>query len=639
MSSSSSSVAATTVNGTTRVTGLSSGIDVDSIVEQIMTANKTKLNRLKQQEQLTKWRQTAYRDIISDIQEFKSTYFETDSANSIINKSTFQAFAVKSSSSAVTATSTSSASAGSHTVEVSQLATSATLKTDGRLSQDITGTSAANYTSAAGKSFVITVDNTNYTVTLGSDIADVNDLQEAVDSAVGAGKVSVTEDASTGYLTIAAAANSGAQVIKVSSPSSGTSALGSLGLTSGQSNRISTSATLEKLSGSMAQSFTFNSEGQIELAINGVSFYFDKETKLSEMMSEINKSDAGVTMAYDEISDQLTLTADSTGAGAMLNVTETGSTFLTAALGTYTSGTDAKLIVDGVNLTRSSNTTTINGVTYTLNQVTTDDDDTTTDTVNITLTQDVDTIYNNISNFVNAYNELIASINDKLDEEYDSDYPPLTEDQEDEMSESEIEKWNEQAQTGLLSGDSTLRSFLTSMRSALMSSVADLNLSSIGIKTGTYDEKGKLYITEDTLKKAIQDDPEGVANLFTQGSSGSNAEGTVRKLNSSARTKRYSEVGLGYRIRDILADYVSTYRDSAGNKGKLLERAGMESDASDTDNSLTDMLEKYAERIEKEEDRLDALAERLYSQYTTLETYINQMNSQLSALSSYTSSS
>ncbi|MCM0760625.1 flagellar filament capping protein FliD [Sporomusa sphaeroides DSM 2875] len=631
MASSSGSVTATTVNGTSRITGLSSGIDVDSIVEQLMAANKSKLNRLKQKEQLATWRQESYREIISNIQQFQSKYFDLTSSSSIISKKTFQAFAVTSSSTAVTASSTGSAAAGTHSVSVSQLATAASMTTSGRFSGDITGTSAADYTAAAGKSFAITLDGTKYTVTLDSDSTDIADVQAAVDAAVGTGKVTVTEDG--GYLTMAAVEGSGVQKLTLSAPATGVSALGSLGLTAGQSNRISTALTLAELAESMATAFTFDDD-QVEFSINGVSFSFDKDTTLSSMISTINQSDAGVTMAYDELTDQLTLTANSTGAGNMLNVSENGSTFLAEALGTTTAGTDARLTIDGVSLTRSSNTVTVEGVTYTLNQVTSG-----SDTATVTLTQDVDAIYNNISSFVTAYNELIATINTALSEKYDSDYPPLTEDQEAEMSESEIEKWNTKAKTGLLASDSTLKSMLTSIRSALMSSVADLNLSRIGITTGTYDEQGKLYINEDTLKEAIQSEPEAIANLFAQSSTTHSGTSTVRSLNAGQRSVRYSEEGLGYRIYDILSDYVSTLRDSSGNKGKLLEKAGIENDTTESDNSLSDQLTELKKRIEKEEDRLEALSERLYSQYTSLETYISTMNSQLSALASYVSDS
>ncbi|EGO64736.1 flagellar filament capping protein FliD [Acetonema longum] len=628
--SSSSSVTSTTVSGTTRVTGLVSGIDVDSIVEQLMSAKKTKLNKLQQQQQLAEWRQETYRGIISEVQSFTSKYFDVTSSSSLLSQSTFRQFQT-SSSSAVTVTAGSGAAAGTHSIQVSQLATAATRTTDGRLSQDIRGASAADYSSLTGKSFVIEVDGSKKTVTLDDSVADAASLQTAIDKAVGEGKVTVTEDA--GVLTIAAASGSGVQKITVSSSGSSSSALESLGF-SGEgailSNRIDTSATLETLAGTIANSFTFNSDDQVEFAVNGVSFTFDKDDTLDQVMKKINQSDAGVTLSYNSLSDQLVLTAGETGAGQTLTVTETDSTFLAAALSQASAGQDAKLTLDGQELTRSSNTVTVDGVIYTLNE-------TTTEAVTVTLAQDTDTIYDTIAGFVNDYNALIDSINAELSAEYDSDYPPLTEDQKAEMSEDEIEEWEAKAKTGLLAGDSVLKNLLSNLRTAVYDSVAgqSVTISGIGITTGTYDEKGKLHIDETKLKEAIEANPEGVMNLFTQQSSAYSGTTTVRTLNSGELQTRYKEEGLAYRFYDILQANVSTIRDNSGNKGLLLQKAGTSGDASSTDNVLTNAINDYQERIEKEEERLDEEEERLYAQYTSLETYISQMNAQLTALQSY----
>lgn len=629
--SSSSSVTSTTVNGTTRVTGLVSGIDVDSIVEQLMSAKKTKLNKLQQQQQLAEWRQETYQSIISQVQSFVSNYFDITSSSSLLSQSTFQQFQTSSSSSAVTVTAGSGAAAGTHSIQVSQLATAATLTTDGRLSQDIRGAGAADYSSLAGTSFVIEVDGTKRTITLDESVTDAASLQTAVDAAVGEGKVTVTDDA--GVLSIAAATGSGVQKITISSSSSSSSALEALGFSGDGavlSTRISTSDTLETLAAAMADSFSFNDDGQVELSINGVSFTFDKDDTLAEMMKEINQSDAGATLSYNSVTDQLVLTADETGAGQTLTVTETGSTFLTAALNQAAAGQDAKLTLDGQELARSSNTVTVDGVIYTLNA-------TTTEAVTATLTQDTDAIYDTIAAFVNDYNELISTINAELSAEYDSDYPPLTDDQKAEMSEDEIEEWEAKAKTGLLANDSILKNLLKNLRTAVYDSVAgqSVTITSIGITTGTYDEKGKLHIDETTLKAAIEANPEGVMNLFTQQSSTYAGTTTVRSLNSSQLQTRYKEEGLAYRFYDILQANVSTIRDNSGNKGLLLQKAGIDGDASSTDNVLTNAINDYQERIEKEEERLDDEEERLYAQYTSLETYISQMNAQLTALQSY----
>jgi flagellar hook-associated protein 2 len=637
-SSSSSSISTTTVNGRTVLSGLASGIDVDSIVSGLMKANSAKLDRLKQQQQLAEWRQEAYREIISGIQSFASKYFDPISSSSLMSQKVFNQLTVTSSGSAVSATYTGSATAGSHTVKVSQLATAASQTTSGRLSKDIQGSTAVDYGSLAGKSFTLALDGTQTTVTLDGSVTDLESLQAAIDDAVGAGKVIVAEDGS-GLLSITAGA--GVQALSVSVPSGSgyTSALGALGFGTGArlSNRISTSDTLETLAGTMSNSFTFNGDGQVELTVNGVNFSFDKDTTLSEMMSEINNSGAGVTIKYDELNDKLIMKANTTGSQKTLSVTESGSTFLTAALGTYSAGKDAKVTIDDMEMTRSSNTVTVDGVTYTFNQTTP-----TGETATVTLTRDVEAIYNSIKSFVDDYNSLIAAINGKLSEEYDPDYPPLTSAQEEEMSEDEIKRWNEKAKTGLLARDPVLQSMLDGMRSALIDSFSgqSLSLADIGITTGAYkyQEKGKLYIDEDQqdkLRKAIINNPEGVMDLFTHASSEYPGTTAVRKMTSSQLQVRYQQEGIAYRFYDILEKNVSIIRDNGGNKGLLLEKAGIEGDSSNTENGLTDAINNYKERIDKEQDRLDALEDRLYEQYTALETYIAQMNAQLSALASY----
>lgn len=637
--SSNGSIAATTVNGTTRMTGLSSGLDVDSLVKQSVAAEKTKVNKLKQQKQKAEWTQEAYRDITSSIQAFADKYFSVSSTSSIMSRQTFQAFAVSSSSTAVSTDYTGDAVAGTHTVTVTQLATAASKSTTGKLSKDITGTTAAasiDYTALANTSFKMTIDGASYTVKLDSTVTDATKLQAAIDSAVGSNKVTV--DTSSGYLKISAATNSGVQKITVydpdsSSSSPATSSLSILGLTNKQSNRISTQSTLATLATSVNGGFSFDSHDQVELTINGTNFSFDKDTTLAEMISEINNSStAGVTMKYDEISDKLIMTAAKTGAGTTLTVSETGSTFLAAALGTDTAGQDAKLTVDDVDFTRSSNTVTISGIIYTLN------DKTKGTPATINVTQDADTIYKNISNFVDDYNALIETINTTLAEEYDDDYPPLTDDQKKDMSEDEIKNWEKKAKTGLLASDATLSSFVGNMREVLSEAISGVSLSSIGIEPGDrkYKEKGKLYINEDKLKSAIKNNPEGVLNLFTKQST--DFPGTnMRKLTTSQRATRYKQEGIAYRLYDLLQDNISTLGDSHGNKGLLLEKAGIKNDTTDTDNALSDQIKDLKARIEKEEKHLDSEEDRLYKKYTQLEKYINKMNNQLSQISAITS--
>ncbi len=97
---------------------------------------------------------------------------------------------------------------------------------------------------------------------------------------------------------------------------------------------------------------------------------------------------------------------------------------------------------------------------------------------------DISGLKDTIVGFVNDYNKVMESINEKLWETRDKNYMPLTDEQKKEMSDTEIEAWEKKAQTGLLKNDSDLRRIQSAMKSAMssMMSSTGLTLESIGIE-------------------------------------------------------------------------------------------------------------------------------------------------------------
>ena len=623
----------TTSSGSTAISGLSSGIDTASLVDQLVDAESTKLDSLNQQKQLAEWKQEAYRDVIDDISTFTDTYFSSTSSSSLIKAANYlQYSATSSDTTAVEVSAGIDAQTDSHTITVTQLATAETMSSSSAISQGIEGSSEADFTSAVGESFIITVDGTEYTVTLDSSVTDAASLQTAVNTAVGSGKVTVGTTTNTdneSVLTFSAATDSGVTSISIAD-SSTNGALTNLGFagTDTTANRITEDSTLAEISAQLDTAITFV-DSKVTFSINGTSITCAEDETLEDVIAAIKDANCGATLVYDELTDKLVLTSDDTGAGTMMTASDTTGTFVSSLLGTTTEGKDAVITYDGTTVTRSSNSIELDGVTYTIN-------DETTEAVTVDVEQDTDAIYDLVTNFVDAYNTLIETINDKLDEEYDSDYPPLTDDEEAEMSETEISNWNEKAKTGLLEDDDLLSSMLSELRVGLMDSVSgsSLSLTAIGFTTGTSDEDGKLYIDEDELLAAIKEDASAVQALFSQKSTSYSDNSAVRTMSSSAREIRYDEEGIALRFSDILSDYVSTKTDSAGNKGLMLEAVGIESDGSNTENALTDKIEDYEERIEKEEERLDTLRERWETKFSAMEAAIAEMNSQSSYIDS-----
>ncbi len=623
-------------SSTSRITGLVSGLDTDTLVEELMAAERIPLEKLQQKKQLAEWKMDAYREITSALRIFNDKYFDyLNPGTNMLSQSTYiQYSAASSDTSVVSVTASSSAEAGAHTMIVNNLATAAAYKSASSVTKAITAAAAADFDAAAGKSFTLNVDGTATTITVDESITDMDRLQAAIDKAVGSGKVKVTDTNGdgTGYLVFDTVEDSGVSSITLSEGTDG--ALSSLGFSSDASltNRLSTSDTLETISGKMKNSITFDGNGKILFEINGTSFEFEKTTTLSAMLKTINNSDAGVTMKYNSNSDTFSITARDTGAGDKIKISESAGTFFASAgITSYTEGEDAEVILDGEKLTRSSNSITQDGVTYKLQKESSEEQ-------TITVSMDTDAIYDQITAFVNDYNALIDTISDKVEEEYDRDYLPLTDAEKEEMTEEEIELWEKRAKTGLLENDETLENLLYNMRRALYESVSGVgsSLTVIGITTTrNYEDGGKLEIDADVLKEAIENDPEDVMNLFSKQSETYSGTTNVRTLTSSERSVRTSEEGLAYRLYDLIQDNISTLRDNNGNKGILLAKAGTTGDASQYSNQLYDQITEYEEDIEAMLDRLEDKEDYYYGKFSVMETYINNMNSQIAALQSY----
>ncbi|MFJ7825259.1 flagellar hook-associated protein 2 [Psychrobacillus sp. NPDC096623] len=104
-----------------RIGGLASGMDIDSIVEKLMTAERIPLDKLNQKKTTTEWQRDAYRSINTKLKTFDTYLFENFSLSSNFNKKTV----TSTNSNLVSATATSSASGNLSLEGVSQLATAA----------------------------------------------------------------------------------------------------------------------------------------------------------------------------------------------------------------------------------------------------------------------------------------------------------------------------------------------------------------------------------------------------------------------------------------------------------------------------------------------------------------------------------
>ena len=492
----------------------------------------------------------------------------------------------------------------------------------------------------SGKSIKITLDGVTREIALGDYSASPDtigsELQTLVNNAFGKNasdqnKINVSYDTSTNKLTF----NTAGGASKLTLSAGTNDGLAALGFSSGMSNRLDINKSLEDLSATFANDLTFNSEGKLVFTINSKKFTFDKSTSLSSMMSTIsNDTDAKVNMKYDETTDKIVLTAKQFGYGENIAIGTSqegnffgagGASGIGTGNATTSQGVDASAMIDGQLVTRSSNTFTLNGATYTLLKAQANP---ATESETVTLSTNTDDVYNNIKGFVDKYNEIIAGINSKMSEKYDSDYPPLTDDQKEAMSDDEIKTWESKAKTGLLHNDSMLQSLAYSMRQALSDAVegSSINLSAIGITTGSYSENGKLIIDDAKLKAAIEKDPNAVSDLFSkQAATSYNASNTP-----ALRSQRYKTEGLANRLSDILDDNIRT----TNGKGALLQKAGIEGDSTQYTSTLFLQIDGYDDDISALITKLNDKQDAYYAKFTAMEKYISQMNAQSSWLAS-----
>ncbi|MBS4200377.1 flagellar filament capping protein FliD [Bacillus sp. FJAT-49732] len=342
--------------------------------------------------------------------------------------------------------------------------------------------------------------------------------------------------------------------------------------------------------------------------VNEKIFMTENDT-LNSVIRKVNESTAGVTMYYDSFTDQVTLTRKETGAydeegKKQINV---NGQFMTGVLkfdndsGYETAGQNAIFTINGLETQRNTNTFEMSGVTFTLKQ--TFKETAGAQPVSISVGNDTNQVFENIKAFVTQYNELIAEINGKLNEDRYRSYKPLTDDEREGLSEKQQEKWEEMARSGLLKGDSVLSSVLSSMRID-MSSVIETNglfkqLASIGIKTtANYLEGGKLEIDEAKLKEALEKDPQSVENLFR-------GDGTT------------SDRGVVHRLYDTVDATMK----------KLQEKAGR---ATSTNQQFTigRELDNVSKGITRFEQKMKLTEERYWKQFTAMEKAIQRANEQ-----------
>ena len=249
-------------------------------------------------------------------------------------------------------------------------------------------------------------------------------------------------------------------------------------------------------------------------------------------------------------------------------------------------------------------------MTITCNAVTGDDP------ITLTTQDDTSGVYDMIKDFIKEYTALI----NEMDKLYNADrakgYEPLTDEEKDAMSDSEIEKWETKIKDSLLKGDSTLSTVSSAMKEIMSSGFTvggkTMYLSDFGIETMGYfeaedNQRNAYYINGDEdnensniknktndLMAAISKDPAQVRDFFNQ-------------LAKTLKTKLDDLMGA--------TDYATTY--------SVYEDKRMQTEYDD-----------FTKKIKEAEEKLADYEDKWYSKFAAMETAMAKMQSNMNAVSS-----
>ncbi len=316
----------------------------------------------------------------------------------------------------------------------------------------------------------------------------------------------------------------------------------------------------------------------------------DDETSLNQIAKKINAEEGDVTASVVRSDDgyQLILTSKKTGEEGEMTVRVEGDDQLDGVVNSSNmkeigQAQDAKLQVNGISYTRSSNNVTdiLDGVTLTLNKVSTDQEN----GEQLTLTPDTAATKTGIQDFVKNYNALLSAT---------SSASKWVQNDSSGLMDGEVATQN--SQNGALMGDSMLRGMVGEFRGLANGTYGESDaeiraLADIGIKIDA--STGQMTLDEAKLDKALADNPEQVQKMFV---------GTS------------DNPGLAVQMTEVITKY-------AGDEDQKVD--GLIKEAKD---GLDEQLKLVKTQIDKTQVLIDAQVERYRRQFQNLDSVMTQLS-------------
>ena len=625
LTSSSSSAYGVTSKG---IGGLATGLDTDEIIKGMTIGTRSKIAKQLQSKQLYTWRTDAMRSVSTKLINFSQKYTSYTSGTNLTSRSFYMKSDITtagSNASKVTVSGSSDITDGISILSAEKSVAGSAVA-DAMSAKTMTGDAIniAKITELSGtgeltdlqvgfsyngatKAITLTKDELAAVAAGPSPEEALSQLmQTKLDSAFGLGKINVgTETVGLDVkLKITTSEKSGGPlgILKVTGSAGTASEI--LGISTGDSNRLNLSMKASELLG--------DPDTDPVLSIGGANIALTKDSTVADIISAVNRSDAGVKMTYVESLDRFEFTSTD-GGGEKAVTGNIAAKLLGTEAKVISASTEASIRVKYSNdtemtLKSSTDSFSLDGLTIKVNESFSSGDP-----VTLSSKTDTDKVLSGIKDMIKDYNEIVELVNKEYSTKPNRNYPPLTDEQKEDMSESEIKAWDEKAKTGMLFGDNDLSSLSNDLRSVILASGESLvAFEAIGItSSSSWKDNGKLIIDEDKLRAAIDNDPANVQKLFS---------GEI-----DAAGKKISD-GAADRIKKVMDTYAKT---EGSPKGILIEKAGNTlSPLSITNNTYYTQMKDIDTFVARLKERLQTEQTRYQKQFTNLETVISNLNSQ-----------
>ncbi len=586
--------------GANGIYGLSgSGLDIESLVKMGMMNKQNQYDKMYQTQLKQTWVKEAYNTVYTDVKAFKESMstFKMQS-----NMSAMQA--TSSNNDVVSVTANGAAAAMNHKITVEQVASNAYLMTANGEKIKRTNISASAANSAYLKDVLFSGDATKTTVDGQTSYLVKNDTTGKNDTFKGS-DVAISIEVQDSNVK----------------DSDGNPVTHKVEFTYDQI--FGDNKTLNDL----ASAFS-NSGANVQGGYDTVNDSFSLYNKTSGSANQIG------LQANNDISKKLLNSLHLASYDAQNNTLGTEASFETGKMNVAATGTNAKATIDGKTYESDTNKLNVANVIYNFNGVSAKNADGTYQASTISVSQDTDKIVDNVKKFVETYNTLIDSLNTKYREEKNTDYKPLTKKQEGEMTESQIDKWNEKAKSGLLYHDNNIYSIISDMRESLYTKVDAVDtvltdakgnkysynsMSSIGITSST--NQGHITLDEEKLKKALTEDPDCVYQLFASDQDSTYVAGSTNKNQADTYTSKsdYLNTGIANRLYNAMTTNISNLESYAGT-----------SKETDDESYLGKLITNMNTKMTSFQTLMKSYESKLYEKYDAMEVALSKLGAQLS---------